>query len=170
VVLEEQEVCGRGRGAMEVARVVWERGRGQEEPAGTGVVGWRLRILSDDGGTVKKHVIDEKDEPTLAAMQDLIGAASRALPVIFERRDEKRALKEDRELRKYFIAAAVTGCIRIYPAHLVAEKAMALGTDLAWRFVVQEEAIARGESAPGAAGAPKPKAKKKPAKKEARKR
>jgi len=111
-------------------------------------------------------VIDEKDEPALAAMQDLIAAASRALPVMLDRMDDKRALKEDREVRKYFIGAAISGCLRIYPAHLAAQEAVKLGTEVAWLFTVQEEAIARGETAP----APTKRKATKPAKKKVRRK
>jgi len=119
---------------------------------------------------VKKKTkdLDEKDMPALGAAMELITVASRALPVMFDRLDEKRELKEDRELRKYFIGAAIPGCLRLYPVHMAAKEAVKLGTEVAWLFTVQEEAIARGDSEPGAA--PKREARKKPAKKKVRKR
>jgi hypothetical protein len=105
-------------------------------------------------------------KPWQLAAVEVVNAARAKLPEILDGLDHARELKEDKELRKYFIGAIAPMCLRIYPSHAAVQKAVEHGTDLAWAFIVNEERIAADES--GETAPPKKRAKK-PASKRRRK-
>lgn len=72
-----------------------------------------------------------------AAVRDISGVLTRSVPLFLRKQEEGR----DRELRKYFTAAALTGAMSVTPEEKIPELACRIGAEVAYRFQVMEDEI-----------------------------